>query len=122
MNFMQAITSGFQNYVSFSGRAPRSEYWYWTLFVILLSLAAGLIDLALFRDSGFSPIQSLIGLGLFLPGLAVAIRRLHDLDRTGWWFFLVFTIIGGIVLLVWFCMRGTTGPNRFGPDPLGGIA
>jgi uncharacterized membrane protein YhaH (DUF805 family) len=122
MNFTQAIASGFQNYVNFSGRAPRSEYWFWTLFVVLLSIAAGLIDLALFRSFDFSPLQSLVGLGLFIPGLAVSIRRLHDLDRTGWWFLLVFTIIGAIVLLVWNCMRGTIGPNRFGPDPLGGVA
>ena len=122
MNFTQAIASGFQNYVNFSGRAARSEYWFWTLFVVLLSIVAGLIDLALFRSLDFSPLQSLVGLGLFLPGLAVSIRRLHDLDRTGWWFLLVFTIIGAIVLLVWNCMRGTIGPNRFGPDPLGGVA
>jgi uncharacterized membrane protein YhaH (DUF805 family) len=122
MNFTQAIASGFQNYVNFSGRASRSEYWFWTLFVILLSIAAGLIDLALFRSLDFSPRQSLVSLGLFIPGLAVSIRRLHDLDRTGWWFLLVFTIIGAIVLLVWNGMRGTIGPNRFGPDPLGGVA
>jgi uncharacterized membrane protein YhaH (DUF805 family) len=122
MSFTQAIAAGFQNYVNFSGRASRSEYWFWTLFVVLLSIVAGLIDLALFRSLDFSPLQSLVGLGLFLPGLAVSIRRLHDLDRTGWWFLLVFTIIGAIVLLVWNCMRGTIGPNRFGPDPLGGVA
>jgi uncharacterized membrane protein YhaH (DUF805 family) len=122
MSFTQAITSGFQNYVNFSGRAARSEYWYWTLFSILASIAGTLIDALLFRSMDISPIQSLVGLALFLPGLAVSIRRLHDLDRTGWWFLLVFTIIGAIVLLVWDCMKGTTGPNRFGPDPLGGTA
>jgi len=122
MSFVQAITSGFQNYVNFSGRAARSEYWYWTLFSILASIAGTLIDTALFRSMDISPIQSLVGLALFLPGLAVSVRRLHDLDRTGWWFLLVFTIIGAIVLLVWDCMKGTTGPNRFGPDPLGGTA
>jgi uncharacterized membrane protein YhaH (DUF805 family) len=122
MGFTQAIASGFQNYVNFSGRAPRSEYWFWVLFAVLASIAGGLIDLALFRNMDVSPVQSLIGLALFLPGLAVSIRRLHDLDRTGWWFLLVFTIIGAIVLLVWDCMKGTTGPNRFGPDPLGGVA
>jgi uncharacterized membrane protein YhaH (DUF805 family) len=122
MNFTQAIASGFQNYVNFSGRAVRSEYWFWTLFTILVSIVAGLIDLALFRSLDFSPLQSLVGLGLLLPSLAVSIRRLHDLDRIGWWFLLVFTIIGAIVLLVWNCMRGTIGPNRFGPDPLGGVA
>src|ERR1700730_9774728 len=122
MGFTQAIAAGFQNYVNFSGRAPRSEYWYWTLFSILATIAAALIDLAVFRNvTDVSPLQSLVSLALFLPGLAVSVRRLHDLDRTGWWFLLVFTIIGAIVLLVWYCMRGTIGPNRFGPDPLGGV-
>ena len=122
MGFTQVSASGFQNYANFSGRAPRSEYWFWVLFAVLASIAGGLIDLALFRNMDVSPVQSLIGLALFLPGLAVSIRRLHDLDRTGWWFLLVFTIIGAIVLLVWDCMKGTIGPNRFGPDPLGGVA
>jgi uncharacterized membrane protein YhaH (DUF805 family) len=122
MSFTQAIASGFQNYVNFSGRAARSEFWFWTLFAVLVSIVTGLIDFALFRSLDFSPLQSLAGLGLFLPGLAVSIRRLHDLDRTGWWILLVITVIGAIVLLVWDCMKGTTGPNRFGPDPLGGAA
>jgi uncharacterized membrane protein YhaH (DUF805 family) len=74
--------------------------------------------LRFFADYGFSPLQGLVGLGLLLPNIAVSIRRLHDLDRTGWWFLLVITVIGTIVLFVWSCMRGTIGPNRFGPDPL----
>jgi uncharacterized membrane protein YhaH (DUF805 family) len=57
---------------------------------------------------------------LFLPGLAVGIRRLHDIDRSGWWVLITLTIIGIILLLVWACMRGTPGSNRFGTDPLGG--
>ncbi len=120
MNFTQAISSGFQNYVTFAGRAARSEYWYWTLFAVLVSIATSLIDLAIFPTFGFSPLNSLAGLALFLPGLAVTIRRLHDLDRTGWWVLLVLTVIGIILLIVWFCMRGTVGPNQYGPDPIEG--
>jgi uncharacterized membrane protein YhaH (DUF805 family) len=122
MGFTEAIASGFRNYVNFSGRAARSEFWYWTLFAVLVSIVTSLIDHMLFSSSGVAPLNSLAGLALFLPGLAVSIRRLHDLDRTGWWFLLVFTIIGAIVLLVWDCMKGTSGPNRFGPDPLAGYA
>jgi uncharacterized membrane protein YhaH (DUF805 family) len=118
MNFTQAISSGFNNYVNFTGRAARSEFWYWALFAALASLGGELIDLALFTSSTFTPVQTLVNLALFLPGLAVSVRRLHDLDRTGWWLLLIFTVIGIIVLLVWDCMRGTVGPNRFGPDPL----
>lgn len=119
MTFTKAIRSGFQNYVNFSGRAPRSEYWYWTLFSILVSIASALVDVALFPSLNASPINTIVELALLLPGLAVSVRRLHDLDRTGWWLLLILTGIGAIVLLVWFCMRGTVAPNRFGPDPLG---
>jgi uncharacterized membrane protein YhaH (DUF805 family) len=121
MNFGQAIASGFKKYVDFTGRAARSEFWFWTLFAVLASIVGGIIDLVLFPGAITSPVQSIIGLVLLLPGIAVSIRRLHDLDRTGWWFLLAFTIIGMIVLIVWYCMRGTPGPNRFGPDPLAGI-
>src|SRR5262245_42546292 len=121
MNFGQAIASGFKKYVDFTGRAARSEFWFWTLFAVLASIVGGAIDYVLFPGMIASPIQSIIGLVLFLPGLAVSVRRLHDIDRTGWWILLALTVIGLIVLLVWNCMRGTPGPNRFGPDPLAGI-
>ncbi len=123
MTFTEAIASGFRNYVNFTGRAARSEFWYWVLFAILASIAAGLIDLGLFPGSQISPINTLVGLALFLPGLAVSVRRLHDLDRSGWWVLLIFIpLIGLIVLIIWNCMRGTPGPNRFGPDPLAGTS
>jgi len=123
VNFTEAVRSGFHNYVTFSSRAARSEYWYWALFCILVGIASLLIDSALFTRSYMRPVNAIAELVLFLPTLAVSIRRLHDLDRSGWWFLLVFLpLIGGIWLLVWFCMRGTVGPNRFGPDPLGAAA
>jgi uncharacterized membrane protein YhaH (DUF805 family) len=62
----------------------------------------------------------LVSLIFFLPGLAVSVRRLHDLDRSGWWLLLVLTVIGVILLIIWDFIKGTAGPNRFGPDPLGG--
>ena len=115
MNFGQAVTSGFSNYVNFSDRACRSEYWYWFLFIFLAEMATGIIDYVI----GIQLTTSLLALGVFLPGLAIGVRRLHDLDRTGWWLFLsLIPLIGAIVLLVWFCTKGTAGPNRFGPDPL----
>jgi uncharacterized membrane protein YhaH (DUF805 family) len=121
MNFGEAISSGFQNYVTFSGRAQRSAYWYWVLFAFLAGVAGLAVDALIFGinlEGGLNIVQGIVGLALFLPGLAVAIRRLHDLDRTGWWFLIALTGIGAIVLIVWYCFKGTDGPNRFGPDPL----
>jgi|ERR1700722_15602796 uncharacterized membrane protein YhaH (DUF805 family) len=115
MGFGQAISSGFSNYVNFSGRSCRSEYWYWILFIIVADIVAGIIDYAI----GIQVVTGLFGLATILPNLAVAIRRLHDLDRTGWWIFIgLIPLVGWIILIIWYCTRGTNGPNRFGPDPL----
>jgi len=123
MGFTDAIKTGFQKYIGFSGRAARSEYWYWTLFIYLLCLVAVLMDLTVFsfNTTGVNPIGSIASLATFLPGLAVSIRRLHDIDRVGWWVLLaLIPLIGWIVLIYWACLRGTVGANRFGPDPLEG--
>jgi len=118
MTFTAAISSVFRHYAIFSGRAPRSEFWYWALFVCLASFAAQAIDaVALPADAGGS-FNQLTSLVLLLPGLAVGARRLHDIGRTGWWQLLILTLIGVIPLLIWSCMRGTDGPNRYGSDPL----
>jgi uncharacterized membrane protein YhaH (DUF805 family) len=124
MNFIEAIKSGFRNYVGFRGRAARSEYWFWVLFVILLSIVAWLIDMTLFgfNTTGVNPVSVIAALATFLPGLAMSIRRLHDIDRSGWWVLLgLIPLIGWIVLIVWACQRGTVGANRFGSDPLQGM-
>jgi uncharacterized membrane protein YhaH (DUF805 family) len=119
MNFVQAIKSGFSHYVTFSGRACRSEYWFWVLFAALGGLVTAILDAAIFGyHAGVSPLNGIFGLATFLPGLAVAARRLHDTDRIAWWLLLVLTGIGAILLIVWFCFKGTSGPNRYGPDPL----
>ncbi|MGA2940901.1 MAG: DUF805 domain-containing protein [Xanthobacteraceae bacterium] len=118
MSFVDAIKSGFSKYVTFSGRAYRSEYWYWVLFVVIASLVALTLDSAIlgYSPSGASPITGIFDLVTFLPSLALAARRLHDMDRTAWWLLITFTGIGSILLIIWFCFRGTQGPNRFGPD------
>src|SRR5262245_37642675 len=124
MTFSQAITAGFQNYVNFSSRASRSEYWYWVLFVALVSIAAFVLDYALFSLPVAivgGPISILVSLAFFLPNLSIAVRRLHDLDYSGWWVLLaLIPVVGLIVLVIWWCRRGTVGPNRFGPEPLAG--
>jgi uncharacterized membrane protein YhaH (DUF805 family) len=120
MTFFEAISSGFRNYVGFSGRASRSEFWYWILFTVLVSIVTSIIDLEVLSSSSISPFSSIWSLVTFLPSLAMGVRRLHDTDRSGWWWLLSFIpLIGIIVLIVFWCSAGTRGPNRFGPDPLG---
>ena len=118
MGFVEAVTTVLGKYATFSGRAARSEYWYWVLFSVIVAIVAGVIDYMLFPRIPINPAGTITSLALLLPGLGVAVRRLHDTDRTGWWLLLVLTVIGDILLIVWFCMKGTTGPNRYGPDPI----
>lgn len=118
MQFTEAITSGFRNYVTFGGRAARSEYWYWALFEVLVSIVAGILDIAVFPYSDFNPLSMIASIILLLPGLAVAARRLHDIDRTAWWLLIMLTGVGIILLIVWACFKGTDGSNRYGADPL----
>lgn len=111
--FGEAISTCFRKYVTFSGRANRPEFWWFTLFVWLSALAASVIDSAVLGNYGV--LSLIVSLGLLLPGLAVTVRRLHDTDRSGWWYFLCFIpLIGIIILIIWFCGRGTPGRNRFG--------
>src|SRR5262245_50655094 len=122
MGFTDAIKTGFHKYIGFSGRAMRSEYWYWVLFVLLLQIVAWLIDMTVFgfNTTGVNPIGLIVSLATLLPGLAVSVRRLPDTDRTGWWVLIALTVVGAFVLIYWACLRGTVGANQFGSDPLEG--
>jgi len=104
MTFTQAISSGFRRYFDFRTRSSRSEYWWWTLFSILASVAATVFDEVLF--GGTAVLDTLNTIALFIPGLAVAVRRLHDIDRSGWWFLIAFTIIGILLLIYWYVQPG----------------
>lgn len=124
MTFSQAISSVLSQYATFTGRAPRSEYWWFVLFAILVTWAAGILDWMLFVDYAlwhygevdlFTPISSLTNLALLLPSIAVAVRRFHDMNHSGWWLLLAFTGIGTLIIFFWFMVKGTEGPNRFGP-------
>jgi uncharacterized membrane protein YhaH (DUF805 family) len=118
MSFGEAISSVFRNYVTFSGRAPRSEFWYWALFNLIVSVIAMVIDAMVLSDSGLGFLGLIVSLGLLLPNISVGVRRLHDIDRTGWWFLLALSGIGAILLIVWACFKGTDGPNGYGQDPI----
>jgi len=118
MSFSQAISSVLSNYANFQGRATRSEYWYWTLFYIILEV----VLMAVNGVARHIPLINLvvaaavfvIVLGLFIPTLAVGFRRIHDIDKSAWWLLIGLIPLGGLVLLVFFCMPGTPGSNRFG--------
>lgn len=131
MNIQDSVKICLSKYTEFKGRASRSEYWFWCLFVILATLASMILDQILgtnFKiDDGYggeiaSPygyVYLLVVLGLFLPGLSVTVRRLHDVGKSGWFYLIVLIpIVGFIVLLVWFCQQGTNGDNQYGPNPL----
>ena len=112
MSFGDAIKSGFNNYVNFNGRASRSEYNYWVLFVILLSIFSLILD-----PGGM--LSNILTLALFLPGLAVMIRRFHDINKSGWNYFWSLTIIGVFPVLYWLIFKaGDHGSNSYGVDPL----
>lgn len=119
MNFSQSVITCFKNYANPNGRASRSEFWYWQLFGLIVIAAGECLDLVVFSNGSSQIITSVLSLFFFIPNYAVQIRRLHDVDRNGWWLFIGLTIIGFFFpLLVWACRKGTEGPNRFGEDPL----
>jgi len=119
MTFSEAVKSGFDHYVKFDGRASRPAYWWWFLFTILVAVAASIIDAAI---GSFGVISGIAGLALLLPGLSVAIRRLHDTDHSGWWVLIgLIPIIGFIVLLVFYLRQSDPGENRYGPPPAEGV-
>jgi uncharacterized membrane protein YhaH (DUF805 family) len=115
MTFGQAVSACFSKYVTFGGRAVRSEYWYFALFTCIGAFVLAMVDLAL----PYGVLGTIFSLATLLPSIAVMIRRLHDLDRNGWWWLIMFVPVAGwILLLVWMCTRGTNGPNRFDPIPV----
>ena len=140
MDFMTAVRTCFSKYVTFAGRARRSEFWFFVLFTFVVGLVASFIDFVLGTDdfnNDTGLVNTLSGLALFLPSIAVAARRLHDIGRSGWWqlvglvsipVIVVVPLLGLLValasiilLLVWFCVD--SGPdNQYGPHPKTGPA
>jgi len=122
MTFPEAVRSVFNNYATFTSRAARSEYWWWVLFTVLVSLVLAVVDSMLFGTRGGGSIGilgAIFSLGTLIPSIAVGVRRLHDMDKSGWWLLIVLVpVVGALLLLYWFVQRGTVGPNQFGPDPL----
>jgi uncharacterized membrane protein YhaH (DUF805 family) len=134
MDIFEATKSVLSKYATFSGRACRSEYWWWVLASMIISSVLAVIDLQVLGSgdvaatAAYGSVKYVYNMGVlasiwsivtFLPSLAVGVRRLHDTDRSGWAILLVLIpIIGWVLLIYWFASRGTAGQNQFGSDPL----
>ncbi|HEY7988302.1 MAG TPA: DUF805 domain-containing protein [Lapillicoccus sp.] len=116
MSFVDAIKSVFTQYVGFSGRARRSEFWYFYLFTILLSIVASIVQRAM-TNSTNGIVTTIIGLAIVLPYLAVAVRRLHDTSRSGWWLLIGLIPVVGTIILIVFWVQDSHGDNQYGPSP-----
>lgn len=128
---MEYMFMPFRRYVDFSGRSRRKEYWMFVLFVVIVTIILTMLTgtrEASYGDGGMgysiqsqSPFVLLWFLAILLPSIAVQVRRFHDQDKSGWFVLLgLIPLVGGIIVLVFMCMEGTRGDNRFGPDPKGG--
>lgn len=115
-----------KKYAVFSGRSRRKEYWYFVLFNIIVAIVLSLIDMLLGTFSSASNIGLLSGiysLAVLIPTIALTVRRLHDIDRSGWWILInLVPFIGSIVILIFALLEGTPGDNRFGPSPKAVVA
>jgi uncharacterized membrane protein YhaH (DUF805 family) len=139
MGFTDAVrTCLSQKYATFSGRASRSEYWWFQLFIVLVYLVMTALffattDMEQLQQGNLGGVSMVLivifgifALGIIIPTIAAVVRRLHDRDMSGWWYLgailagmIPFVgILASIALLVIMCLKGTDGPNRFGPDPL----
>jgi uncharacterized membrane protein YhaH (DUF805 family) len=122
MSFPEAITTCLRKYVDFRGRASRPEFWWFVLFyygviflpVIIVGLAAQTGDAIPSIAAG---LLGLAFLALVLPYLAAGVRRLHDTDKSGWWWFISLIPFGSIILIVFWASEGSPGWNQFGPPP-----
>lgn len=114
MSFVDAVKSVFTQYVGFNGRARRSEYWYFFLFNFIVALVLSVIGQAI----GSNILSTLWSLAVLLPGIAVGIRRLHDINKSGWWLLIsLVPIVGTILVIVWCCKDSDPGENQYGPNP-----
>ena len=119
-------TRPLKKYADFSGRAPRAEYWWFYLLIIIGYVIAMILDSMLGLGQTVGPygvLMAVFALAMLIPSIAAGIRRLHDTDRSGWWLLIVLVpLIGVIVLIVFFVTQGTPGPNKYGDDPYAGGA
>ena len=108
MNFQESVKTCFAKYVDFSGRASRSEYWWFALFIVLGNVLLSFVGHGL---------PLLFALATLLPSIAAATRRLHDTDRSGWMQLIVLIPLVGWLVVIYFLAQDPQEPNRFGPEP-----
>jgi uncharacterized membrane protein YhaH (DUF805 family) len=117
MDFQTAVRTVLNKYADFSGRASRSEYWWWVLAYVIAYVVVAIVSGILGKFAMVLPV--LLALAVFVPSLAVSVRRLHDVDKSGWWLLIgLVPLVGFIVLLYFTVQQGTSGPNQYGEDPL----
>jgi uncharacterized membrane protein YhaH (DUF805 family) len=121
---MNWFVTALKNYAVFSGRARRSEYWYFALFYLIFYAVAAIVDVmtgSFDRASGIGIFTGLLTLAVLIPSLSVTARRLHDTGRSGWWLLIAFIpLVGAIILLVFLGQDSEAGANRFGANPKAG--
>ncbi|MGY8752170.1 MAG: DUF805 domain-containing protein [Fidelibacterota bacterium] len=109
-----------RKYTNFSDRASRQEFWLYTLAITLLSIIVSIIDPMISGVSwtesmdSFVTLSTILSIATFIPSLSVSVRRLHDINRSGWWLLIIFTLIGLIPLIYWNCKKSDEGENHFG--------
>ena len=113
MNFIDAVKKCINNYANFNGRARRSEYWWFTLFNVILSIVATVIDVTIFKKGAedFGIVNTIVSLAFLVPSIAVGVRRMHDVGKSGWYLLIPF------YNLVLACTDGVHGHNEYGADP-----
>jgi uncharacterized membrane protein YhaH (DUF805 family) len=118
---MNWFLTALKKYAVFSGRSRRSEYWYFVLFYFLICLVLAIVDMmaGTMNEAGdLGLLSGLFGLAMIIPSLAVGVRRLHDIGKSGWWLLIgLIPLIGGIILIVWACRDGQPGANAYGANP-----
>jgi len=111
-----------KKYAVFNGRARRKEYWFFSLFNLIIIIVLGVIDGMIgsySASAGMGLLGGIYMLAVLVPAIAVGIRRLHDTDRSGWWLLLGLIPLAGLVLLVFMVLDSTPGENQYGPNPKG---
>lgn len=122
MDMKTAVTTCLSKYATFSGRALRSEYWWWALFVLVCSFVITFVEtiINLSADGEVPILTTVFNLAIILPGISVLVRRLHDTNHSGWWYWIILVPFAGVLILLYFLIiKGTDGPNDFGDDPAG---